>query len=55
MPDTVPVDLLHHLSPEAKARVANPMKAIWKLIQERPDVVMLANGAPSQSHSAAHS
>ncbi|EMD37939.1 hypothetical protein CERSUDRAFT_152554 [Gelatoporia subvermispora B] len=45
MSSSTPLDLSHHLSSEAKARIANPMKSIWKLIQQRPDVVMLANGA----------
>ncbi|OCH85707.1 L-tyrosine:2-oxoglutarate aminotransferase [Obba rivulosa] len=46
MSGTNPFDLSRHLSSEAKARVANPMKAIWKLIQQQPNVVMLANGDP---------
>jgi aromatic amino acid aminotransferase I len=40
------LDLSHHLSTEARERTANPMKAIWKVAQSRPNAISLANGDP---------
>ena len=41
---STPVDLMHHLSTEARMRKPNPMKAIWKLTRRKPNMVSLANG-----------
>ncbi|PIL24415.1 hypothetical protein GSI_14169 [Ganoderma sinense ZZ0214-1] len=46
---STPVDLMHHLSTEARLRKPNPMKAIWKLTQRKPNMVSLANGDPHYS------
>ncbi|KZS88352.1 aminotransferase variant 1 [Sistotremastrum niveocremeum HHB9708] len=45
------VDLSHHLSVETKARLANPMKTIWRLAQGKlkAGAITLANGDPHPS------
>ncbi|PCH37798.1 L-tyrosine:2-oxoglutarate aminotransferase [Wolfiporia cocos MD-104 SS10] len=43
------VDLSHHLSNEAKLRLPNPMKEIWRLARRKPNMVSLANGDPHSS------
>ncbi|KAG2145364.1 pyridoxal phosphate-dependent transferase [Suillus bovinus] len=45
------VDLSHHLSPEARNRVANPVKDILRVISECPvpDLISMANGDPHHS------
>jgi hypothetical protein len=44
LPNGYTIDLSHHLSTEARDRVANPMKALWKVAQSRPHAISLANG-----------
>jgi aromatic amino acid aminotransferase I len=41
-----PIDLSHHLSTEARNRVANPLKDILRVISECPvtDLISMANG-----------
>ncbi|TFK54599.1 PLP-dependent transferase [Heliocybe sulcata] len=39
-------DLSHHLSSETRSRTENPMKAIWRLAQETPGLINMANGDP---------
>ncbi|EIN07053.1 L-tyrosine:2-oxoglutarate aminotransferase [Punctularia strigosozonata HHB-11173 SS5] len=48
-PSYSPPDLSHHLSIEARARLPNPMKAIWKVAQGKPGAISLANGDPHHS------
>lgn len=40
------LDLSRHLSVEAKARLPNPIKAIWKAAQVKPGTINMGNGDP---------
>lgn len=37
-------DLSRHLSAEARARLPNPIKAIWKVAQVKPGTINMGNG-----------
>jgi hypothetical protein len=37
-------DLSRHLSAEAKARLPNPIKSIWKVAQVKPGTINMGNG-----------
>lgn len=37
-------DLSRHLSAEAKARLPNPIKSIWKAAQVKPGTINMGNG-----------
>ncbi|KAG8215678.1 hypothetical protein J3R82DRAFT_7552 [Butyriboletus roseoflavus] len=39
-------DLSRHLSAEARARLPNPIKAIWKVAQVKPGTINMGNGDP---------
>jgi len=47
------IDLSHHLSDEARNRVANPLKDILRVISECPvtDLISMANGNLTVIHS----
>ncbi|KAG1821073.1 L-tyrosine:2-oxoglutarate aminotransferase [Suillus subaureus] len=49
--DNGDIDLSHHLSDEARNRVANPLKDILRVISECPvtDLISMANGDPHHS------
>jgi len=38
------VDLYRHLSLEARARLPNPIKSIWKAAQVKPGTINMGNG-----------
>lgn len=38
------VDLSRHLSLEARARLPNPIKSIWKAAQVKPGTINMGNG-----------
>ncbi|KAI6026069.1 pyridoxal phosphate-dependent transferase [Pisolithus marmoratus] len=40
------LDLSRHLSVEAKARLPNPIKSIWKVAQVKPGTINMGNGDP---------
>ena len=40
-------DLSRHLSAEARARLPNPIKAIWKVAQVKPGTINMGNGMSS--------
>ncbi|KIJ69099.1 hypothetical protein HYDPIDRAFT_80783 [Hydnomerulius pinastri MD-312] len=46
-----PPDLSHHLSQEARERLANPMKEYWRLVASsgKPDIANMGNGDPHHS------
>jgi len=37
-------DLSRHLSAEARVRLPNPIKAIWKVAQVKPGTINMGNG-----------
>lgn len=37
-------DLSRHLSAEARARLPNPIKSIWKVAQVKPGTINMGNG-----------
>lgn len=41
-------DLSRHLSAEARARLPNPIKAIWKAAQVKPGTINMGNGILSE-------
>ena len=41
-------DLSRHLSAEARARLPNPIKSIWKVAQVKPGTINMGNGMVSE-------
>lgn len=45
-------DLSRHLSAEARARLPNPIKSIWKAAQVKPGTINMGNGMVSDPSPA---
>lgn len=41
-------DVARHLSAEARARLPNPIKSIWKVAQVKPGTINMGNGMVSE-------